>query len=135
MQTLIGRTSACREVSLGVAELRQSAGFYRPVRTGCVAFADDSLKTIMLSTNLGTATGDAPLAGCLLPLTSRLWVMRRMTPVPRIPSGPGMSYLARDDRPLRPIPSDPVHRFPQLPYYRFYYAAVASDVSDAQRTR
>jgi hypothetical protein len=68
-------------------------------------------------------------------LIADLWVMRRMEPVPRVPSDPDMSHLASDDRPSRPIPSSLSDRFPQRPYYRFYYAAVTSDVSGAQRTR
>jgi hypothetical protein len=36
-------------VSLRAAELGRCAGVYRPVRTGCVAFADDPLTMIMLS--------------------------------------------------------------------------------------
>jgi hypothetical protein len=79
------------------------------------------------------------LLGAVLPgsggriRTYDLWVMRRMAPVPRIPSDPGMSYLAGDDRLSRPRPSSLFDRFPQRPYYRFYYAAVTSDVSGADR--
>jgi hypothetical protein len=51
--------------------------------------------------------------------------MRRMAPVPRVPSTPSVPYLARDDRPSRPTPSRLFDRFPQCPYYRFYYAALA----------
>jgi hypothetical protein len=38
--------------------------------------------------------------------------------------------LARDDRPSRPTPSTLSERFPKRPYYRFYYAAVTSDVPE-----
>jgi hypothetical protein len=63
------------------------------------------------------------------PLSVDLWAMRRMAPVPRIPSGPTTSDLARADRPSRRTSSSLPNRFPQRPYYRFYYAAVTSDVS------
>jgi hypothetical protein len=59
--------------------------------------------------------------------TYDLWVMRRMAPVPGIPLGPSMVALARDDRPSHPTPSSLSDRFPGRPYYRFYYAAVASE--------
>jgi len=38
-----------------------------------------------------------------------------------------MVALARDDRPSHPTPSSLSDRFPGRPYYRFYYAAVASE--------
>jgi hypothetical protein len=46
-----------------------------------------------------------------------------------------MPHLVRDDRPLRPALSTLYERFSHSPYYRFYYAAVASDVSGSRRTR
>ena len=60
--------------------------------------------------------------------------MRRMALIPRIPSWPSMSHLMKDYRPLHPTPSNLSDRFPRRPYYRFYYAAVASDVSGAAET-
>jgi hypothetical protein len=59
--TLIGRASAYRRVSLRDAELRQPAGVYRPVRTGCVASADDSLMMIMLNLGLCYASDDVSM--------------------------------------------------------------------------
>jgi hypothetical protein len=58
--------------------------------------------------------------------TADLWVMRRMAPVPRIPSCSSMSRLARQDRAWCPTLSMLSERFPQRPYYRFYYTAAAS---------
>jgi hypothetical protein len=53
--------------------------------------------------------------------TYDLWVMRRMAPVPRLPSDPAASHLARADRPWRPTSSSQPDCCPQRPYYRFYY--------------
>jgi hypothetical protein len=39
---------------------------------------------------------------------------------------PSMPCLARDDRPSHPTLSTLSERFLQRPYYRFYYAPVAS---------
>ena len=47
--------------------------------------------------------------------------MRRMAPVPHLPSGPAASRLARADRPWRPTSSSLFDRCPQRAYYRFYY--------------
>jgi hypothetical protein len=47
--------------------------------------------------------------------------MRRMAPVPRLPSDPAASRLARADRPWRPTSSSQPDCRPQRPYYRFYY--------------
>ena len=56
MRTLIGRASACLELSLGAAELRLSAGVYRPGRTRRVASADGSLTMIIAKPQPGAAS-------------------------------------------------------------------------------
>lgn len=50
-----------------------------------------------------------------------LWVMRRMEPVPCLPSSPAASCLTRADHPWCPAPSSLSDRCPWRPYYRFYY--------------
>ena len=47
--------------------------------------------------------------------------MRRTGPVPCLSSDPAASCLASADRPWRPTPSSLPNRYPQSPYYRFYY--------------
>jgi hypothetical protein len=47
--------------------------------------------------------------------------MRRMEPVPHLPSGPVASCLTTADRSWRPTSSSRSDRCPQRPYYRFYY--------------
>jgi hypothetical protein len=50
-----------------------------------------------------------------------LWVMRRMAPVPCLPSDPSTSRLSTAYRPWCPIRSSLSCRCPQRPYYCFYY--------------
>jgi hypothetical protein len=47
--------------------------------------------------------------------------MRRMEPVPCLPSNPAASCLASADRPWRPTSSTLHDRYLQRLYYRFYY--------------
>jgi hypothetical protein len=58
---------------------------------------------------------------CCLDTSVDLWVMRRMAPVPHLPSGPAASRLGRADRPWRSTSSSLFDRCPQRAYYRFYY--------------
>ena len=85
-------------------------------------------KPLVTSSNPNTQNGprdDLPRA--VLPgsggriRTYDLWVMRRMAPVPCLPSGPSASRLSRANRPWRPTSSNRSDRCPQRPYYRFYY--------------
>jgi hypothetical protein len=61
------------------------------------------------------------LLTCKTKVQESRWVMRRMEPVPHIPSDPATSCLARADRPWYPTSSSLSDRCSQRPYYRFYY--------------
>ncbi len=51
--------------------------------------------------------------------------MRRMEPVPRLFSDLAASCLASADRPWRRTSSSRPNRYPQRPYYRFYYQSLS----------
>jgi hypothetical protein len=76
----------------------------------------------------GHANGPRDAAsGAILPgsggriRTYDLWVMRRMAPVPCLPSDPSASRLSSANRPWCLTPSSLSCRCPQRPYYCFYY--------------
>jgi len=53
--------------------------------------------------------------------TCALWLIRRIAPVPRLPSGPRASRVARADRPWRLTWSSRPDLCPPRLYYRFHY--------------